>query len=314
MSFCSKCGKEVLEGGGFCKHCGGSLSVTPGHVQAPGMTSGLTNDDFIAFVGKNFEKYLPKFAKFNVGGMDSYKATWHWPAFFVPFWWLLYRKLYGWAALAFFTAWIPYIGWFLIPIVWALTANYIYYRHAKKKLLEIRQLHPAPETQRAVIAVAGGVGNAALIFVPIGLLVVMGILSAIAIPAYIGMQEKAKKGAVSKTISSATPELQSWLNSSLKGKDGSSGNAREVDTDGNGNVNNDDMSNAQLLNNVCNQYVLMKTTTGQDRSPWDGNSNLWSMGTGNGQIRCMQSAENIVTLTAADKNGGVINTVTITAQ
>ena len=46
MSYCSKCGKEVLGGSSFCQHCGGSLSATPSSVQTPSMTSGLTSEEF----------------------------------------------------------------------------------------------------------------------------------------------------------------------------------------------------------------------------------------------------------------------------
>lgn len=209
MSYCTKCGKEVLGGGSFCQHCGGNLSITPASMQTSSMSPDLTKKDFAAFVRTNVEKYLTKFAKFNTGGIDGFKATWHWPAFFVPFWWLLYRKMYGWAILAFFTGWIPYIGWFLLPIVWAITANYIYYRQTKRKLLEIKQLHPSPETQRAVIAVTGGVGNAALIFVPIGFIMVIGILAAIAIPQFSAYRQRAYNVQVKSEIQRACAEASS---------------------------------------------------------------------------------------------------------
>jgi Tfp pilus assembly protein PilE len=205
MSYCPKCGKEVLEGNSFCQHCGGSLSSTPGSMQAQtqNMSSGLTNEDYAAFVGKNWEKYLPKFAKFNVGGIDSFKATWHWPAFFVPFLWLLYRKLYGWAILAFFLGIIPYVG-LVTGFFWALVANRLYYNHTKKKLLEIKQLHPTPETQRAVIAVTGGVGNAALIIgVLVGGIAIIGILAAIAIPQFVTYRERAYNAQAKAEIQNA---------------------------------------------------------------------------------------------------------------
>jgi len=51
-------------------------------------------EEFIVFTGENAHKYLPKFEKFNIGGVDNFSITWHWPAFFVGFWWMLYRKLY----------------------------------------------------------------------------------------------------------------------------------------------------------------------------------------------------------------------------
>lgn len=212
MSYCTKCGKEVLEGSSFCQHCGENMSSVKSSIHTPSMSSVLTNDDFATFVGKNSEKYLTKFAKFNIGGIDSFKATWHWPALFVPFWWMLYRKMYGWAILAFVTGWIPYIGWFLLPIVWAIVANRLYYNHAKKKLLEIKQLHPSPETQRAVISVTGGVGYAALLIaVPIGSLVIFGILAAIAIPNFIAYREKAYNAQAKTEIQSACDIASSIL-------------------------------------------------------------------------------------------------------
>lgn len=283
--FCSKCGKETSEGSSFCQYCGGSLSASPLNTQSPIMTAGLTVEDFTAFVGKNSEKYLPKFAKFNAGGIDSFKATWHWPAFFVPFWWMLYRKLYGWAVLAFFLGIIPYLG-LITGFVWAIVANRLYYNNAKKKLLEIKQLHPAPETQKAVITVTGGVGNAALMIgAVIGVVAVVGILAAIAIPGYLGMQERARKGAISKAVSAAVPELQTMI------------------------------SNSEIRSNgVCNQYVATKTTSNREKSPWDPNIDLWSINPGNGQIQCIQTTDTSITLTAFDKNGGVIETKTITTN
>jgi hypothetical protein len=53
-------------------------------------------EDYTAFIGKHAEKYLSTFEKFHVNGTDTFRLTWHWPAFFIPFWWMLYRKLYHW--------------------------------------------------------------------------------------------------------------------------------------------------------------------------------------------------------------------------
>jgi Tfp pilus assembly protein PilE len=212
MSYCSKCGKEVSEGSFFCQHCGESVSAASGGKQSPVMTAGLTVDDFAAFVGKNSETYLPKFAKFNAGGTDSFRATWHWPAFFVPFWWMLYRRLYGWAALVFFSAWIPYLGWFLLPIVWAIIANRLYYNHAKKKLLEIKQLHPAPETQKAVITVSGGTGSAGLIVGGlVGGVMVIAILAAIAIPQFSAYRMKAYNAAALSDLRNARTSCEAFF-------------------------------------------------------------------------------------------------------
>lgn len=212
MSYCPKCGKEVSEESSFCQQCGRNLSIAPANMQTSNLSPGLTKEDYKVFVGKNCEKYLTKFAKFNMGGIDSFKATWHWPAFFVPFWWLLYRKMYGWAILAFFTSWIPYIGWFLAPIIWAITANYIYYRHAKKKLLEIKTIHPALGTQRAVIAVTGGVGNAALISaIGLSMVIVIGILAAIAIPQFLVYRKRGYAATINSDAKNAFTAAQTYF-------------------------------------------------------------------------------------------------------
>ena len=150
----------------------------------------ITNADYARFISKNSEKYLSKFEKFKVGKIDSFRATWHWPALFVPFFWMLYRKLYGWAILAFFIGIIPFAG-LLASIGWAIVANYIYYKHAKRKLLKIKQQHRTPKTQKAVIAAKGGTSSAAVI-IPVVLIFVAGMLSGIFIPASMDYSAKAK--------------------------------------------------------------------------------------------------------------------------
>lgn len=212
MEYCAKCGREIAEGSSFCPHCGEKAAGAQGGVHASGLLSGITEGDYAVFVGRNSEKYLPKFARFREAGIDNFKATWHWPAFFVPFWWMLYRKLYGWAVLAFFLGFIPYVGC-IASIIWGLTGYYIYYKHAKKKLLEIKQLHPAAETQRAVITVTGGVGNAALItgIGVIGLLLIIGILAAIAVPGYLGYQKAARDRMAQSEILNACNEATSYF-------------------------------------------------------------------------------------------------------
>ena len=67
---------------------------------------------------------------------------------------------------------------------------------------------------------------------------IIGILAAIAIPAYIGAQEKARKSNVMKAAASAESDLQHWLNSALKGANTAAPGAAltEVDTNWNGTV------------------------------------------------------------------------------
>ncbi len=79
---------------------------------------------------------------------------------------------------------------------------------------------------------------------------IIGILAAIAIPAYIGAQEKARKSNCQKAQASAESDLQHWLNSALKGTSLTAPGAglTEVDTDWNGTVQNtSDLTNNGLF-------------------------------------------------------------------
>src|SRR4030065_2874562 len=77
---------------------------------------------------------------------------------------------------------------------------------------------------------------------------IIGILAAIAIPGYLGMQERSRKGAVTRAASSAEPDVQAWLNSGLKGLaagTGTQGSLFEVDSDGSGAIeSNVDLNNS----------------------------------------------------------------------
>lgn len=111
---------------------------------------------------------------------------------------------------------------------------------------------------------------------------IIGILAAIAIPGYLGAQEKARKSNAIKAGESSKADLQHWLNSALKGAvAGSPGSLLiEVDTDWNGTVNAADMNNVTLLGGanaataVVTQYIIGRTAgagmNGIEASPWAG--------------------------------------------
>ncbi len=115
---------------------------------------------------------------------------------------------------------------------------------------------------------------------------IIGILAAIAVPAYIGAQEKARKSNLNKAAKSAEADLQHWLNSSLKGAiTGSRGAAlREVDTNWDGAVTALDDQNSALFGRgataaaaVATQYAAVRTNgtgmNGIEPSPWLGMTN-----------------------------------------
>jgi prepilin-type N-terminal cleavage/methylation domain-containing protein len=114
---------------------------------------------------------------------------------------------------------------------------------------------------------------------------IIGILAAIAIPGYLGMQERSRKGAVTRGATASEPEMQAWLNSAKKG-DGQQGSLFEIDTDGDGTVRSDgtDMNDSNLAaslkaGTLCSQIIFAKQATGMEMSPWDPTVSLWQVGT-----------------------------------
>jgi len=151
---------------------------------------------------------------------------------------------------------------------------------------------------------------------------IIGILAAIAIPGYIGMQERSRKGAVTRATAAAEPDVQAWLNSALKGLAGGTGPAgqlREIDSSGDGQVTSADSNNSGLGamlsgTTLCTQYVSAKRTLQGEMSPWAGFGSLWVSGAAApGVIACSQAASApwYVSLTAQDGGGGVIHVKTL---
>jgi prepilin-type N-terminal cleavage/methylation domain-containing protein len=138
---------------------------------------------------------------------------------------------------------------------------------------------------------------------------IIGILAAIAIPGYLGMQEKGRKGAVTRAGAAAESDIQGWLSSSLK--TGAAAQALvENDTNWDGVIDSNDMNNNALRGVVASQYVSARNNAGE-RSPWVANASLWALGTGNldttptvctgsaGQVTITQSG-NSISLEACD--------------
>ncbi len=118
---------------------------------------------------------------------------------------------------------------------------------------------------------------------------IIGILAAIAIPAYLGAQEKARKSNIIKAARSAHSDLQHWLNSAIKGAVSSSPGASliEVDYNWDGSVDTDDENNFSLYSfagtsnaaeAVATRYMTVRTNgsgmSGTELSPWAGMGTL----------------------------------------
>ncbi|MDN8617125.1 DUF2628 domain-containing protein [Variovorax ginsengisoli] len=163
----------------------------------------------LAIGEKNRDYYLRRFEEFDREGT---RLGWHWPAFFFTFWWLMYRKMWGKAALYFLLpsiigaaigavaitapgfavlAYCIYLlGLFVIP---PLISNGGYYRHCQKLIASARHTSSNPQAQFALLARKGGTSNIALILLAIMAIGAgIGILAAIALPAYQDYTVRAK--------------------------------------------------------------------------------------------------------------------------
>ena len=154
---------------------------------------------------------------------------------------------------------------------------------------------------------------------------IIGILAAIAIPAYLGAQDKGRRGAMTKAAEAAKSDIQNWFSSSLKIGPGSA--LVEVDTNNDGAVTvAGDMTNATLAGfGVCPAWIAAQATitgTGTPNlSPFAGKGGvgatllLWVALPAAGTISCAQVG-GIITITAEDTAGaaGVIYTATVSAD
>ena len=147
---------------------------------------------------------------------------------------------------------------------------------------------------------------------------IIGILAAIAIPGYLGMQERSRKGAVTRSAASAEPEIQGWLLAAGKGLAGGTGPAgllTEVDTDGSGaiasgtDLNNSALGALSTAGTICSQYVFAKWTLQGEMSPWSGTSGtLWTVAVAPGKVACVSPVGGgAITVEAQDAQGNTIH-------
>jgi len=218
--FCSQCGKPVAGSAKYCVSCGSELdhaSAQSGALPLAQVSSAMSDVFFRAVVGpKNQGGYLRHFSRFEAQGKCG--ISWHWPAFFVTFYWLLYRKMWLNALIYFilpYLVMIPvglgsvllgdaageavaglvyfayFVGMLILPPIYA---NALYYRHCKKKIAEVCSLPGDTPRQLGELSAKGGTSNALLIvFLLLLFVALIGILAAIAIPAYQDYTTRARR-------------------------------------------------------------------------------------------------------------------------
>ena len=117
----------------------------------------ISTDEIRAFVGSNSYYYIQKFSNFTIMGREKFSVTWNWSCCGFTFLWFLYRKMYALTLISFVVFCIPGINFFLHIVVGCI-GNYLYYRHVKTKILEIRST-TSPQNFLPVIQEMGGVNK-----------------------------------------------------------------------------------------------------------------------------------------------------------
>ncbi len=142
-------------------------------------------DDLAAFIVCNRAKYLAKFEKFNYEGIDRFAVTWNWPAFFFNSCWFLYRKLYLWALIAFVVLCISIFNFIFIilsGILFGFLGNYLYYKHAQKKIYALHAFDPSADIS-SELARIGGVNRWAMVLgITISVITMIVIIALIILP------------------------------------------------------------------------------------------------------------------------------------
>jgi len=105
---------------------------------------------------------------------------------------------------------------------------------------------------------------------------IIGILAAIAIPSYLGMQERGKKGAIQRVAEASLPEIQAWVISVNKGAFAAGvGLHTEVDINGDGIIGPAETNNALAAGQPFGVLWLTNhNTIHGEISPW-GSAPLW---------------------------------------
>ncbi len=170
----------------------------------------MTDEEaWAAVVGDaNTSYYLERFGRLAHG--DS--GGWHWPGFFFTWYWMLYRKMWMPALVYFFQPYVTvmvlagvaaaapaaagllYIAWLVAQLVVpGLFANRWYYNHCQKKIREVRARAGSKEQMLGRLEGLGGTSNILVIIVAVfGIVAGLGILAAVALPAYQQYTVKAK--------------------------------------------------------------------------------------------------------------------------
>jgi hypothetical protein len=132
----------------------------------------ISSEEIRVFVGPNAIYYIHQFSKFNISGTEKYTLSWNWSSCGFTFVWMLYRKMYIQALITFVIFCIPGMN-FIVHIVAGVAGNYIYYRHVKERIVEIKAIQ-SPLEFYPVLKEVGGVHKwAVFVTIIVGIILVI---------------------------------------------------------------------------------------------------------------------------------------------
>lgn len=207
---CPKCGASSDAAAKFCVKCGASLD--PAAEMSPAERQ---RELYKAVIGpKNQDYYLSRFERFDEDGKAG--MSWHWPAFFLTFYWLLYRKMWRYGLIYFFAPYLIFIAigiaaglmsgnaesitgiasaiyWIAALFLPPLYANALYYKACKERIAKAEASSPEYQRQLGELSGRGGTSGGIIVVVALFIIVpVIGILAAVALPAYQDYTVRAK--------------------------------------------------------------------------------------------------------------------------